>query len=163
MFAIRFCFFDGQDIIPGSGSAIEHDVDQVAFIDNAFWSFFHNEIYRTEPNKERELIFFSLQPGIEIQRIGASKRFIWLSDDTSFYTYDVDTGDFNTYSLLSLYQYSQTSNIQINDAKYIFSKWVVATNAGVYLSDGSRFDHIASSDQHYVEKNSTSRINVESW
>lgn len=147
----QILFFDGQDIIPGSGSAIEHDVDQVAFIDNAFWSFFHNEIYRTEPNKERELIF-SLQPGIEIQRIGASKRFIWLSDDTSFYTYDVDTGDFNTYSLLSLYQYSQTSNIQINDAKYIFSKWVVATNAGVYLSDGSRFDHIASSGQHYVEK-----------
>lgn len=147
----QILFFDGQDIIPRSGSALEHDVDQVAFFDNAFWSFFQNEIYRTEPNKERELVF-SLQPGTEIQRIGASKRFIWVSDKTSFYTYEVATGDFNTFSLLPLYQYSHTSNIQVNDAKFILSKWVVATNAGVYLSDGSRFEHIVSSGQNYVEK-----------
>ncbi|WP_394146432.1 helix-turn-helix domain-containing protein [Vibrio atypicus] len=147
----QILFFDGQDIMPSAGSALEHDVDQVAFLDNAFWSFFQNEIYRTVPNKERELIF-SLKPGTEIQRIGASKRFIWLSDDTSFYTYDVDSGDFNTYSLLSLYQYSQSSSIQINDAKYIFSKWVLATNAGVYLSNKTNFDHVTSSGKNYIEK-----------
>tara|TARA_Y100001956_G_scaffold80968_1_gene97310 strand:+ start:2869 stop:6147 length:3279 start_codon:yes stop_codon:yes gene_type:complete len=147
----QILFFDGQDIMPQSGSALEHDVDHVAYLDNAFWSFFQNEIYRTEPNKERELIF-SLQPGIEIKRIGASKRFIWLSDETSFYTYNVDTGDFSTYSLLSLYQYSQSSSIEINDAKFILSKWVLATNAGVYLSNKENFEHVTSSGKHYIEK-----------
>ncbi|WP_225874920.1 helix-turn-helix domain-containing protein [Vibrio atypicus] len=147
----QILFFDGQDIMPTTGSALEHDVDQVAFLDNAFWSFFQNEIYRTVPNEERELIF-SLKPGTEIKRIGASKRFIWLADDTSFYTYDIDSGDFNTFSLLSLYQFSQSSSIQINDAKYIFSKWVLATNAGVYLSNKKNFEHVTSSGKNYVEK-----------
>ncbi|KHA59135.1 AraC family transcriptional regulator [Vibrio variabilis] len=147
----QILFFDGQNIMPQSGSALEHEVDRVAFLDNAFWSFFRNEIYRTEPNKERELIF-SLQPGVEIKRIGASKRYIWLSDDTSFYTYDVDSGSFNTYSLLSLYQYSQSASIEINDAKFILSKWVLGTNAGVYLSQNENFEHVASSGKKHVEK-----------
>lgn len=147
----QILFFDGQDIMPQSGSALEHEVDHVAYLDNAFWSFFHNEIYRTEPNRERELIF-SLQPGIEIQRIGASKRFIWLSDETNFYTYNIDTGDFSTYSLMSLYQYSQSSSIDINDAIFVLSKWVLATNAGVYLSNNDNFDHVSSSGKNHVEK-----------
>ncbi|MEF1187558.1 two-component regulator propeller domain-containing protein, partial [Vibrio sinaloensis] len=88
----------------------------------------------------------------EIKRIGASKRYIWLSDDTSFYTYDVDSGSFNTYSLLSLYQYSQSASIEINDAKFILSKWVLGTNAGVYLSQNENFEHVASSGKKHVEK-----------
>lgn len=147
----QIMFFDGQDIMPRSGSALEHDVEQVAYLDNAFWSFFRNEIYRTVPNQEKELVF-SLKPGTEIKRIGASKRFIWLSDNARFYTYNVDTGEFLTYSLLELYKYSQSSTIQINDAKFVLSKWVVATNAGVYLSNESNFVHVASSGQNYVEK-----------
>ena len=31
----QIMFFDGQDIMPRSGSALEHDVEQVAYLDNA--------------------------------------------------------------------------------------------------------------------------------
>lgn len=144
-------FFDGQNITPEVGSALEFEAEQVAYLDNAFWTFFQNEIYRTVPNREKELIF-SLTPGSEILRIGASKRFIWVSDERNFYTYNIDNGDFQTFSLMELYQYNHSSKLLINDARYIYSKWVLATNAGVYLSNEGQFDHIANSGKHYVEK-----------
>ncbi|WP_414932281.1 helix-turn-helix domain-containing protein [Vibrio europaeus] len=144
-------FFDGQHILPEKGSALDHEASQIAFLDNAFWSFFQNEIYRTVPNQEKELVF-SLTPGTEILKIGSSKRFIWVSDERNFYTYQIDSGEFQTFSLMELYQYNQSSQIAINDAKFIFSKWVVATNAGVYLSEGSHFEHVSNSGKNYVEK-----------
>ncbi|WCP68598.1 helix-turn-helix domain-containing protein [Vibrio tubiashii] len=144
-------FFDGQHILPEKGSALDHEASQIAFLDNAFWSFFQNEIYRTVPNQEKELVF-SLTPGTEILKIGSSKRYIWVSDERNFYTYQIDSGEFQTFSLMELYQYNQSSQIAINDAKFIFSKWVVATNAGVYLSEGSHFEHVSSSGKNYVEK-----------
>ncbi|MCG9748969.1 helix-turn-helix domain-containing protein [Vibrio brasiliensis] len=147
----QILFFDGQAITPELGSALDHDAEQVAFTDNAFWTFFQNEIYRTIPNQEKELVF-SLTPGTEIQRIGSSKRFIWLADESNFYTYHVDSGEFQTFSLIPLYQYNQSSTITINDAVFIHSRWVVATNAGVYLSNGDTYEHVASSASHYVEK-----------
>lgn len=147
----QILFFDGQAITPETGSALEEDAEQVAFIDNAFWTFFQNEIYRTVPNREKELIF-SLTPGTEILRIGATQRYIWLADESNFYTYQVDSGDFQTYSLMQLYQYNQSSKITINDVAFIESRWVVATNAGVYLSNGDVYEHVPSSARYYVEK-----------
>ncbi|RTZ16915.1 helix-turn-helix domain-containing protein [Vibrio aquaticus] len=144
-------FFDGQSIMPEVGSALDFEAEQVAFIDNAFWTFFQNEVYRTVPNQEKELIF-SLTPGSEILRMGASKRFIWLSDERNFYTYNVDSKEFQTFSLMEVYQYNQSSKILINDAQFIFSRWVLATNAGVYLSKGNEFEHIPNSGKNYVEK-----------
>ena len=32
-------FFDGQHILPEKGSALDHEASQIAFLDNAFWSF----------------------------------------------------------------------------------------------------------------------------
>ncbi|UUM29811.1 helix-turn-helix domain-containing protein [Vibrio japonicus] len=147
----QILFFDGQNIMPQSGSALEHDTEQVAFLDNAFWSFFQNEIYRTVPKQGRELVF-SLKPGTEINRIGTSRRYVWVADDSNFYTFHIDTGEFNTYSLHELYKFSQSSSIQINDAQFVLSKWSLATNAGVYLSNEASFDHVASSGKNYVEK-----------
>ncbi|KOO02084.1 helix-turn-helix domain-containing protein [Vibrio nereis] len=146
----QILFFDGQNIMPQSGSALEHDTDQVAFLDNAFWTFFQNEIYRTIPKQERELAF-SLKPGSVISRIGSSKRFIWVVDDSNFYTYNIDTGALSSYSLYELYKFSQSSSIRINDAQLVLSKWALATDAGVYLSDDSGFEHVTSSGKNYTE------------
>ena len=99
-------FFDGQNILPKSGSALEFKQVHIAFLDNAFWSFAGNEIYRTTPGKSRELMF-SLTPGTEILRIGVSGRYVWVSDTANFYTYHIESGDFSSYSLMELYQYNQ--------------------------------------------------------
>lgn len=144
-------FFDGQHILPEQGSALDHEASQIAFVDNAFWSFFHHEIYRTVPGRGKELVF-SLTPGSEIQNIGSSKRFVWVSDETNFYTYNLDSDQFSSYSLSELYQYNQSAQIEINDAIFMFSKWVLATNAGVFLSQEGGFEHVASSGKHYVER-----------
>ncbi|MCW8333076.1 AraC family transcriptional regulator [Vibrio paucivorans] len=147
----RLVFFDGQNILPRTGSVLDNTNEQLAFLNNAFWSFVDNEIYRTYPNQERELIF-SLTPGSSIQKIGSSGRYIWVTDDKYFYTYQVDTRDFKSYSLMELYQYNQSSHVTINDAQRVLSKWVLATNSGVYLSDNSTFSHIGLSNKHFVEK-----------
>ncbi|KGY12967.1 AraC family transcriptional regulator [Vibrio tubiashii] len=144
-------FFDGQNILPEQGSALDHQASKIAFVDNAFWSFFHHEIYRSVPGQDKELAF-SLTPGSEIQNIGSSKRFIWVSDETNFYTYNLDSEEINTYSLSELYQYNQSTQIEINDAIFMFSKWVLATNAGVFLSQQDEFAHVVSSGKHYVER-----------
>ncbi|KJY83435.1 AraC family transcriptional regulator [Vibrio galatheae] len=144
-------FYDGQHILPEQGSALDSDSAQIAFIDNAFWTFFHNEIYRNVPNQEKELVF-SLTPGTEILKIGTSQRYVWLADERNFYTYHLDSGEFQTFSLMELYHYNQSSQITINDAKFILSKWVVATDAGVYLSNDDHFEHVPKSGKNYVEK-----------
>ncbi|WP_241577088.1 helix-turn-helix domain-containing protein [Vibrio neptunius] len=146
----QLLFFDGQNILPKSGSALEFSAEDIAFIDNAFWSFVGNEIYRTIPGKKRELMFV-LTPGTEVLQIGVSNRYIWISDASSFYTYHVDNAEFTSYSLIELYQYNQAAKISITDAMLINEKWVLATNAGVYLSDGSHFEHIPRSGTDYVE------------
>ncbi|MCG9679566.1 helix-turn-helix domain-containing protein [Vibrio sp. Isolate24] len=143
-------FFDGQNILPKSGSALEFKPVHIAFLDNAFWSFAGNEIYRTTPGKSRELMF-SLTPGTEILRIGVSGRYVWVSDTANFYTYHIESGDFSSYSLMELYQYNQSAEISITDAKLIKSKWVLATNSGVYLSDGDHFEHAPRSGKNHIE------------
>ncbi|WP_348983332.1 AraC family transcriptional regulator [Vibrio sinaloensis] len=143
-------FFDGEHIMPRLGSALEHDAEQLAFVDNAFWTYFRNELYRTVPNQEKQLML-SLTPGTEIQSIGASQRFIWLSDQDSFYTYHIDTQQLERYSLAELYQYNQSPNISITDAKFVYSKWVLATSSGAFLSDQQTFQHVTSSGKNYIE------------
>lgn len=147
----KVVFFDGQNILPRRGSVIAQESGNIAYFDNAFWTYVDNEVYRTYPAQKRELIF-SLTPGSIIKKIGTSSGFIWLTDDANFYTYNTQTKKIMTYPLTEVYQFNQVSQLVINDAKYLLSKWVLATNAGVYLSDGESFSHVLSSKKHFIEK-----------
>ncbi|MDF5114630.1 AraC family transcriptional regulator, partial [Vibrio parahaemolyticus] len=124
---------------------------QLAYHKGAFWTFIENEVYRTYPNQERRLVF-SLNPGSQIRKIGSSKNYIWVSDGAHFYTYNIDTSELNSFSLLQLYQHSNNSYVYINDAVLVETKWALATTSGFYLSEGDKFDHVAASGQNYIEK-----------
>ncbi|WP_070963535.1 helix-turn-helix domain-containing protein [Vibrio sonorensis] len=143
--------FDGTKVLPSAGSLLPNDHTEVVYLQEAFWSFIDNEIYRTLPNRERELIL-SLKPGTEIRKIGTSGDYVWVSDDANFYTYHALTGQFDSYSLMELYKFNQSTDFKINDAAFILSKWVLATNAGVYLSDENGFSHVEVSGNRYVER-----------
>ncbi|EMA8955980.1 helix-turn-helix domain-containing protein [Vibrio fluvialis] len=146
----RVVFYDGQNVLPRRGSLLAGNPQQLAYAQNAFWTFMDNELYRTVPPGEPELVF-SLTPGITIEKIGASAGYIWLTDETHFYTYHIATGEFQTYSLMTLFQLNQASKVVVNDAQMIYTKWVLATNAGVYLSNGQSFSHVQRSGKDYVE------------
>lgn len=146
----RVVFYDGQNVLPRRGSLLAGNPQQLAYAQNAFWTFMDNELYRTVPPDEPELVF-SLTPGITIEKIGASAGYIWLTDETHFYTYHIATGEFQTYSLMTLFQLNQASKVVVNDAQMIYTKWVLATNAGVYLSNGQSFSHVQRSGKDYVE------------
>ncbi|WP_322803775.1 helix-turn-helix domain-containing protein [Vibrio alfacsensis] len=147
----RVLFYDGQNTLPKSGSFLHHQAEQLTFHKGSFWTFVENEVYQAYPNQERQLIF-SLNPGAQIRKIGASGNYIWVSDGANFYTYDLSTNELTSTSLLHLYQHSNNSYVYINDAIFIETKWVLATTSGVYLSDGERFNHVASSGKNYIEK-----------
>ncbi|MDV6253088.1 helix-turn-helix domain-containing protein [Vibrio sp. EA2] len=147
----RVLFYDGQNILPKSGSFLNKPVKQLAYYKGAFWTFVENEVYQTYPNQGRSLVF-SLNPGSQIRKIGASKHFIWVSDGAHFYTYNTETSELKTYSLLQLYHHSNNSYVYINDAIFIENKWALATTSGFYLSEGNAFDHVAESGQSYIEK-----------
>ncbi|MDF4886604.1 two-component regulator propeller domain-containing protein, partial [Vibrio parahaemolyticus] len=97
-------------------------------------------------------LVFSLNPGSQIRKIGSSKNYIWVSDGAHFYTYNIDTSELNSFSLLQLYQHSNNSYVYINDAVLVETKWALATTSGFYLSEGDKFDHVAASGQNYIEK-----------
>lgn len=75
-----------------------------------------------------------------------------MSDGAHFYTYNIDTSELNSFSLLQLYQHSNNSYVYINDAVLVETKWALATTSGFYLSEGDKFDHVAASGQNYIEK-----------
>lgn len=144
-------YFDGNTLLPKRGSLLEFPSEQVAFHQGSFWTFVENEVFQSFPNKTRQLAF-SLSPGSEIRRIGSSDGYIWVSDGINFYTYHIDSKAIATYTLLSLYQNNQSSYVYINDAKRVLSKWILATTAGSYISEGEHFTHIKASSKHFVSK-----------
>ena len=147
----RVLFYDGQNILPKSGSFLQMPSKQLAYHKGSFWTFAGNEVYQAYPNQARRLVF-SLNPGSQIRKIGSSEDYIWVSDGAYFYTYNIDTSELNSFSLLPIYQQSNNSNVYINDAARVEAKWALATTSGFYLSEGDKFDHLAASGQNYIEK-----------
>ncbi|MEF1231463.1 AraC family transcriptional regulator, partial [Vibrio fortis] len=122
----KVMFYDGGTLLPRKGSLLEFSSDEVAFLNDEFWTYFDNEVYRHVPGIE-SFLAFSLSPGAEIRNIGASGDYIWVTDRNNFYTYNTLTSEFETYSLLKLYRHNKRSDIRINDAERVLSKWVLAT------------------------------------
>jgi len=146
----KILFYDGRTLFPRKGSLLQFSSERVAFLNDEFWTFFDNEVYRHSPGIGNELVF-SLSPGSEIANIGSSGDFIWVTDGSNFYTYNTQSLEFDTYSLLKLYRYNNSSDIVINDAEKVLSKWVLATNAGVYLSEDQEFTHVKASEKNHIE------------
>ena len=146
----KVLFYDGRTLFPRKGSLLQFSSESVAFLNDEFWTFFDNEVYRHSPGIGNELAF-SLSPGAEIANIGASGDYIWVTDGSNFYTYNTQSLEFNTYSLLKLYRYNNSSDIAINDAEWVLSKWVLATSSGVYLSDNQEFTHVSASEKNHIE------------
>ena len=146
----KVLFYDGRTLLPRKGSLLQFSSERVAFLNDEFWSFFDNEVYRHNPGIGNELAF-SLSPGAEIANIGVSGDYIWVTDGSNFYTYNTLSLEFNTYSLLKLYRYNNSSDIVINDAERVLSKWVLATSSGVYLSENQEFTHVTASEKNHIE------------
>ncbi len=145
----RVKFFDGVEVLPKVGSALNYSPAQLTYHQSAFWSFAGNEVYRLQPAQERERVF-GLTPGSDINQIGASHGYIWVTDQDGFYAYQINSGKLTRFALTRLYQYSQLASIKIQAAQFIDSRWVVATNAGVYLSTNNGFSHIDASNKDNV-------------
>ncbi len=143
-------FFDGQHILPRSGSVVDFPVEDVAYINNYFWYAQNNQVYRFSPSEEPELIL-SLGLNRTIEKIGTSGRFVWLAGREFFYTYDTYSGQFKEYPLTFVFNRSAHSEVRINQALFLVNKWVLATTSGTYLSEGDTFKHIKASGRAYVE------------
>ena len=130
-------FFDGENVLPYLKLSVTPKPHNVAFLNHAFWSFMGHEVFRSFPGQPAELVF-SLPPGSEINKIGVSGRYVWVVDHSRFYTYQIDSKGFASYSLGKLEQYSQSSQLKINDAEVMDTNWTLATNTGLYLADSDR-------------------------
>lgn len=145
----RVKFFDGIEVLPKVGSALNYTPSQLTYQQNAFWAYAGNEVYKIKPAQEREPVF-SLTPGSDINQIGSSQGYIWVTDQEAFYAYHILTQKITRFALTRLYQYNPTALIRVQDAQFIDSRWVIATNSGVYLSEGKGFSHINSSKKTHV-------------
>lgn len=147
----KVVFFDGQNILPQRGSVLPLTSSQIVYANSAFWTFEQHELFRTYPNGQKELML-SLTPGTQINQIGASNGMIWMTDSENFYSYEIRSGRIYSLSLHELYQLNSANKLVINDAQYMVSKWALATNVGVYVSEEQGFEHVKKSGKHYIQK-----------
>ncbi|CCN48460.1 putative arabinose operon control protein fused with periplasmic ligand-binding sensor domain [Vibrio nigripulchritudo MADA3029] len=143
-------FFDGQHILPRSGSVFERKLAQVAYSRQYFWFAEKNQIYRFKPNYERELIA-TLPANRQVLRIGVSSRYIWASTAEHLYTLNLDDESLTEFPLNFVYRSSSKNRVIINDAKYVDGRWILGTTEGVYFNQGKKFYHIRSSAKHHIE------------
>ena len=147
----KVMYFDGQNILPRRGSVLPQTSSHIVYANSAFWTFEQHELFRTYPGKPKELMI-SLTPGTQINQMGASNGMIWMTDSENFYSYEIRNGRMNSLSLHELYQLNSASAVVINDAQYMVSKWALATNVGVYLSEEHGFAHVKKSGKSYIQK-----------
>ncbi|MDR9825958.1 helix-turn-helix domain-containing protein [Vibrio sp. FNV 38] len=144
-------FFDGETVLPSQHSVFPRPYSDLTYTHGVFWTFEQHKIYRLQPNIEPQ-VEIALTPGLEIQTFGARGDWLWFSDERHFYTYHIEQRKLETFSLKSLYQQNQSSQIYITDAELVLSQWVLATNSGVYVLNGTSFQHISVSGKRYIEK-----------
>ncbi len=147
----RIKVFDGVGVLPENGSVFDVATAHLTYQNHAFWTFVGNEVYRLLPGRERQPEF-NLTPGSEITQIGASQGYLWLTDQSQFYAYHIETQVLDVYPLSRIYQYNQALNVVINDAQHIDGEWVLATNAGVYISRSNGFRYVSASNKRPVSQ-----------
>ncbi|MGF1910312.1 helix-turn-helix domain-containing protein [Vibrio kasasachensis] len=147
----KVLFFDGQSVAPKWGSALPYSTEKLVVQNDSFWTFDSNLVYRSSSNHQREVVF-ELSPGSEITKMGSVKNYIWVADEANFYTYRISDGDFETYSLMELYRYNQSVGFAPNDALRLKERWVLATNGGVFVSEGQGFRHVSRSKGNAIEQ-----------
>ncbi|WP_165311946.1 helix-turn-helix domain-containing protein [Vibrio ziniensis] len=143
-------FFDGQAVLPRQGSILSDDYQQLTYLDNAFWTVIDGSLNKISTNDIRTSIV-DLPVGTVIDKIGVSGKSIWLVSQDYFYTYNTQSLLLESYSLQSLTHFDKSKRVVVNDATFGISKWVLATNSGVFLSENQSFNHIPRSGDDYVE------------
>ncbi|WP_232055103.1 helix-turn-helix domain-containing protein [Vibrio taketomensis] len=147
----KLLFFDGQTVSPKWGSALPYSSEHLVVVDDHFWTYQDNKVYRSAANQQR-VVAFELPPGTEVTKLGASNGYIWLTDEAHFHTYRIADGVLATYSIKELYHFSSLNTLAINDALLIRKRWVLATNVGVFVSEGEKFHHVARSKDSPIDK-----------
>lgn len=147
----KVLFFDGRTVAPKKGSALPYPTEHFQFQANSFWTYQDNLVYRSVSHQQRKVVF-SLPPSSEINKLGSNKDYIWVTDDNSFYAYQISTGEIETYSLMELYQFNDMAKMYVNDALKVQQKWILATQSGAYVSEEGRFHHVARSKDRNIAK-----------
>lgn len=142
-------FFDGQHVLPRVGSAIDKQVDEAVFLDQAFWHVEKNWLYKSIPAGHTQRVT-TFGVGTEITKIGRSGRKIWATDNQDFYVYHPDSSRVQVYPLdgLSARMYGK---LEITSASFVKRHWVVGTTSGVYISRNDQLTHAKLSGDRYIE------------
>lgn len=143
-------FFDGQNVLPNQGSILDTQYQQLTYLNNSFWVVVEGALHKTSSINRLEKVA-ELPLGTKIDKIGVSGLSIWMVSRDYFYTYHTQSKSLETYSLGALSHFARSQRVMVNDAKFGISKWVLATNSGVFLSEHQGFKHIPRSGNDYVE------------
>ncbi|NIY94434.1 helix-turn-helix domain-containing protein [Vibrio diazotrophicus] len=143
-------FFDGQAILPRQGSILSKDYQQLVYLNNAFWTVLGGSLNKISTNDIRTRVV-DLPVGTVIDKIGVSGKSIWMVSKDYFYTYNTQSLLLESYSLKTLTHFDKSKRVVVNDATFGISKWVLATNSGVFLSENHSFSHVPRSGDDYVE------------
>ena len=143
-------FFDGQHVLPRVGSIIDRQVDEVAFLNQAFWYVEGNKLYKAVPAKQPVSVAV-LDAEVELTKIGSSDGFIWMTDNHYFYVYDPDTSHVHIHPLKGIHL-QINEPLEITDALLIKNTWLFGTTSGVYRYSFKELLHERVSGSKYIQK-----------
>ena len=142
-------FYDGQHVLPRAGSVLDKKVEEVAFLNGAFWYVEGNKLYKAVPAKKSELVI-SLEPEVKLKKMGSSNRQIWMTDNRKFYVYNPDSMDIQAYPLKDIISH-QHKPLQITNAIIVKESWVFGTTSGAYIYRDGKITHVRLSQGKYIE------------
>ncbi|MGL6258037.1 helix-turn-helix domain-containing protein [Vibrio sp. WXL210] len=145
----RVRLFDGQHLIPGNKGMFGQPLPHLTYFEGVFWSFDRRDIIRLLPHREPQAVLTVSEP---IHSIGQSQDWLWFSDRYNFYIYQPIEKRLTTFSLLEILASRGHDPIFIHDALQIDSQWVIATNCGLYITQGSLLRHIRHSGQRDIKR-----------
>ncbi|WP_117233375.1 helix-turn-helix domain-containing protein [Vibrio maerlii] len=137
-------YYDGTNVLPRQGSALSHKSSQIAYHNNLFWTFEDNTVFEQKPGFEAERIL-TVTTSSKIQNIGYSNGFLWFSDYTTFYFYELASKRLEQLSLDLLEHYTYSPRSILNTAIRVGSRWVLATTEGLFLSEDEQFEFVPES------------------
>ena len=149
LFGQRF-FFDGHSAIALKKGDPEAAPKITTHIYDELWYVSSNLVYRSQYDRGGQMIF-KLPATAEINSMGSSEDYIWLSDQNNFYFYNMKNAQLTALSLRELYQFSNVSGLKISDAEFVASNWVLATNIGIFRFNGSTVAPISGNENGAIE------------
>ncbi|MDA9558000.1 helix-turn-helix domain-containing protein [Vibrio sp.] len=142
--------FSGEKLTPVQPLEVDSQY-HILYAKDAFWFFKGNELNKQRPQRTSEVIH-RFDNMIDVHNVGVNNDLIWSASTKRLHLYHVKDSVALSIPLDDIYQYSKTSQIEVNDVLALKDIWLLATNFGLFYSNsvGQIYPFPSTSNDYYT-------------